>query len=196
MRVAAIVAVGGAGVLILLLRRWRRRQYEASDDRKQRTIPFHRAFTRATTSSWHEITSEAYPKPPVYFVPLSELEAYGSFPRCGSNAEFVHELTGLANANLQRPADTFEASRTVFAFCSHRWINPGNSSRGHPDDAAGSKYEVVLAALRALKRGPASPVPHNFEVAVWVEYVAVRMIELTPDRARARELAPLFDLLH
>ena len=71
-------------------------------------------------------------KPTPYFVPLTDLEKYGSFPRRGSNDAFTHELTGLANGNLHRAFDTFDAKTTAFVFVSHRWLRPGNGARGHP----------------------------------------------------------------
>lgn len=126
--------------------------------------------------------------PDVFFVPLSDLEAYGSFPRRGSNDGFVHNLTGLGNANLHRHSDCFDASTTAFVFVSHRWLRPGDAATGHPDDAENSKFAVLLAALQALRRGPSSPIPHDFEIAVWLDFACIDQ-----DVAPGKELCGTLD---
>ena len=85
----------------------------------------------------------------------------------------MHAITGFANANLQRPAGSFIADRTCFVFVSHRWIRPGDSARGHPDDAENTKYKLLLSALRAIRSGPASPLPRDFDIAVWVDFCCI-----------------------
>lgn len=171
---AGFVAFGGGVALYIWLRRWWHEKDKTNNGPEEHrgVIPHARQLARIATKTWEQISGLPILKPP-FFVPLADLEACGSFPRCGSNPKFVHELTGLTNANLQRPANSFDATRTAFVFCSHRWIRPGDSNRGHPDDATNSKYEIVLAALRALQRGPSSPVPHHFEVAVWVDFCCI-----------------------
>ncbi len=138
------------------------------------------------TAAAHHDTSESE-LTIAHFVPIADLEAHGTFPRCGSDPTYVHAATGLGNANLQRPASSFDASCTCFVFVSHRWIRPGDRATGHPDDAEQSKFKVLLAGLRALCSGPASPVPRGFDVAVWIDFCCVDQ-DVSPGELLCRQL--------
>ena len=51
------------------------------------------------TAAAHHDTSESE-LTIAHFVPIADLEAHGTFPRCGSDPTYVHAATGLGNANL------------------------------------------------------------------------------------------------
>ena len=84
------------------------------------------------------VVDGAKPLTIAHFVSFADLTAHGTLPRRGSDANFVHNLTSHGNANLARPASSFDSSCTVFVFVSHRWARPGDSASGHPDDADNS----------------------------------------------------------
>lgn len=128
---------------------------------------------------------------PVRFVPYEALKAHGRLPRYGSTkGEFVHPVTGEGNGNLCRHVATFDHEHTFFIFISHRWARPGNGAAGHPDDAEGRKYELILEGLARLCGGPRTVVPEGFEVAVWVDYCCIDQ-----DGAPASELDNLGNLV-
>jgi len=107
------------------------------------------------------------------FVPLSKLRQHGCIPRRGSRDGFVHRLTGQPNCNLCVSKATFDARKTCFCFVSHRWLRPGNGETGHPDDEQNSKFALILAFCEALCAGAASPVPEDFEVALWIDFACI-----------------------
>ena len=113
----------------------------------------------------------AQPQQPIktMFLPEAPLRELGRIPRRGSNADFVHPITGRPNDNIHLPFASFDASKTCFVFVSHRWIRPGMGAAGLPDDDSNSKFKLILAALDRL-RGPNAPVPENFQFAVWLDF--------------------------
>eukprot|EP00037_Helgoeca_nana_P009754 m.85551 g.85551 ORF g.85551 m.85551 type:complete len:417 (-) comp19786_c0_seq1:243-1493(-) len=122
------------------------------------------------------------------FLPHSALVKQGGLPRCGSDVDFVHPITGELNANLCRPRGDFAEDSTVFIFVSHRWLQPARGPSGHPDDPAGSKYTLLLAAIASL--ATASITPSGLDVAVWIDFCCIDQ-----DAAPASELASLGDLI-
>ena len=111
---------------------------------------------------------------PTRFLTLADLIEYGMLPRFGSEEGFVHPVTGQPNANLCRPRESFDASKTIFIFVSHRWLRPSwdPPSAGHPDDAENRKYKLILAALEKL-RGKNAPIPEGMEVAIWIDFSCI-----------------------
>ena len=57
---------------------------------------------------------------PTRFMLLDELIAHGRLPRFGSEAGFVHPVTGEPNVNLCKPREAFDPAKTCFVFVSHR----------------------------------------------------------------------------
>ena len=57
---------------------------------------------------------------PTRFMLFRELVAHGRMPRFGSEAGFVHPVTGEPNANLCKPREAFDPAKTCFVFVSHR----------------------------------------------------------------------------
>ena len=57
---------------------------------------------------------------PTRFMLFRELVAHGRLPRFGSEAGFVHPVTGEPNVNLCKPREAFDPAKTCFVFVSHR----------------------------------------------------------------------------
>ena len=56
---------------------------------------------------------------PTRFMLFDELVAHGRLPRFGSEAGFVHPVTGEPNVNLCKPREAFDPTKTCFVFVSH-----------------------------------------------------------------------------
>ena len=69
-------------------------------------------------------TELSYDAVPTRFVLLEDLIAHGRLPRFGSAEGFQHPVTGEPNANLCRPFESFDGSKTCFIFVSHRCRSP------------------------------------------------------------------------
>ena len=128
---------------------------------------------------------------PTRFMSLKDLKAHGRLPRYGGDKDFKHPVTGQPNANLCRPRESFDASKTIFVFVSHRWLRPSwePPAAGHPDDEENRKYKLILAALEYLC-GKNAPIPEGMEVAVWVDFSCIDQ-----DGAPASELDNLGNLI-
>ena len=104
------------------------------------------------------------------FIALVDFKEAGRMPRCGSKTDFKHPRTGQPNAesSILRLKSSFDAAKTVFIFVSHRWLSPGQGAKGHPDNEENAKYKLLLTMIEKLMKGEASPVPDDFEVALWI----------------------------
>ena len=104
------------------------------------------------------------------FISLTDFKKHGRMPRCGSTKGFKHPVTGQPNAesSILRLKSSFNEKKTVFIFVSHRWLSPGQGAKGHPDNEENAKYKLLLKLIEQLLKGEASPVPDDFEVALWI----------------------------
>ena len=104
------------------------------------------------------------------FISLGDFKKAGRIPRCGSQKDFQHPRTGQPNAesSILRLKSSFNEKKTVFIFVSHRWLSPGQGAKGHPDNEENAKYKLLLKLIEKLIEGEASPVPGDFEVALWI----------------------------
>ena len=103
------------------------------------------------------------------YISLDDFVEHGRIPRCGSAEGFEHPTTHQPNAmHLLKPRSSFDLATTIFIFCSHRWLKPGEGAKGHPDDLDNSKYKLLLELIKKLTTGPTSVVPEGFAVALWI----------------------------
>jgi len=117
------------------------------------------------------------------FVPFAAFKANGCVPRFGAAPDFKHPLSKRGNDNLCIPLHKFDREKTAFIFVSHRWLTPRPGAAGHPDDVdTHCKHELICEAVARLK-GPNSPIPENFKVALWMDFSCVNQ-----DGAPAAEL--------
>ena len=77
--------------------------------------------------------------------------------------------------------DSFETSSTCFVFISHRWLRSAAGPEAHPDDAQDHKCTLILAALQRL-RGVRSPVPADFEFALWIDFSCIDQDDLAGEQ--------------
>ena len=107
------------------------------------------------------------------FVPFAAFKANGCVPRFGAAPDFKHPLSKRGNDNLCIPLHKFDREKTAFIFVSHRWLTPRPGAAGHPDDVdTHCKHELICEAVARLK-GPNSPIPENFKVALWMDFSCV-----------------------
>ncbi len=116
-------------------------------------------------------TVQPQPVAEAVFIPFEDLKRHGVIPRRGHNEGFKHALTGQANAELCRPKSSFDASKTLFLFVSHRWLSPGGAD-GHPDNREGVKHALIVEAVEKLLRGKHMKA-EDWVVAVWIDYGCV-----------------------
>eukprot|EP00873_Tetraselmis_striata_P037926 jgi/Tetstr1/458190/TSEL_044681.t1 len=127
------------------------------------------------------------------FMPMEELDGMPQFPRRG------------ASACSSRPYSSFDASKTLFIFLSHRWLRPSRDpQQAHPDlpDSGSPKLELVKLACGKLKHS----LPPGFGVALWMDWMSLNQdgnpAEELGDRMRSLIgscdiiLTPVYDPSH
>lgn len=107
---------------------------------------------------------------PLCFVDLECLRLEMSIPRCGTDRNFTHAITGEPNLNRCREFETFDRNTTCFVFVSHCWLRAGSSTDGHPDNADNHKMELIIDACDALK---GHVIPEDFVVALWMDFMCI-----------------------
>lgn len=79
------------------------------------------------------------------------------------------------NKNIAKPLNTFDTqlyNNSLIIFISHCWLRGWNGAEGwdgrpHPDDAKGSKYELVVKGVELILKSMASEMKHCY---IWLDY--------------------------
>jgi len=105
------------------------------------------------------------------FIAFEDFKVCGVIPRRGHREGFEHQLTKQGNETMCRAKSSFDGSKTLFVFVSHRWLSPGGAE-GHPDDVEGSKHKLIVEAVEKLLQGKHMKA-EDWGVALWIDFGCV-----------------------